>query len=187
MKQRFSFNVQPLIYIWPLNAERSSTLIAWTLLAGAGASRGVCVPFFFPSGQQVELSQQSKKRKMSAEDFTLYFKSHFKGKGWSKQRAEGVDELVFLFNYNLKNFQHIYENNVLIDMEVRGSPRILKTPPPLPVSQCQVTVPTERERSRVGVGERQLGAESLRGQHLRRHRGRAPGRLRPAGGGVVAS
>lgn len=58
---------------------------------------------------------------MSAEDFTLYFKSHFKGKGWSKQRAEGVDELVFLFNYNLKNFQHIYENNALIDMEVRGS------------------------------------------------------------------
>lgn len=78
------------------------------------------------------MSQQSKKRKMSAEDFTLYFKSHFKGKGWSKQRAEGVDELVFLFNYNLKNFQHIYENNVLIDMEVRGSPRILKTPPPSP-------------------------------------------------------
>lgn len=69
------------------------------------------------------MSQQSNKRKMSAEDFTLYFKSHFKGKGWSKQRAEGVDELVFLFNYNLKNFQHIYENNVLIDMEVRGSPR----------------------------------------------------------------
>lgn len=60
---------------------------------------------------------------MSTEDFTLYFKSHFKGKGWSKQKAEGVDELVFLFNYNLKNFQHIYENNALIDMEVRGSPR----------------------------------------------------------------
>lgn len=63
------------------------------------------------------------------EDFTLYFKRHFKDRGWSKQRAEGVDELVFLFNYNLKNFQHIYENNALIDMEVRGSARRTSHPP----------------------------------------------------------
>lgn len=57
----------------------------------------------------------------------------------------------------------------------------------LDVSQRQLTVPTEREGARGGVGERQLGAEPLRGQHLRRHRGRAAGRLRPAGGGMVAS
>lgn len=101
--------------------------MAWTLLTGPGENRRVSVPFFFffpppppASGQRVVLRQQTKKRNMSTEDFILYFKSHFKGKGWSKQRADGVDEMVFLFNYNLKNFQHIYENNALIDMEVRG-------------------------------------------------------------------
>lgn len=82
-----------------------------------------------PSGQHVVLRQRNKNRNMSTEDFTLHYKSHFKGKGWSKQRAEGVDELVFLFNYNLKNFQHIYENNALIDMEVRGLPGRTAHPP----------------------------------------------------------
>lgn len=56
--------------------------------------------------------------KMSAEDLTLDCKRHFKDKG-TRQKVEGVDELVLLFNYNLKNFQHIYDNNVLIDIEVR--------------------------------------------------------------------
>lgn len=88
---------------------------------------GLCS--IFSLEEQVVVCQQITKRKMSAEDFTLYFKSHFKGKGWSKHRAEGVDELVFLFNYNLKNFHHIYENNALIDMEVRGSPRRTTHPP----------------------------------------------------------
>lgn len=165
--------------------------MALTSLTGAwGQSKLACVPFPPPSpllGQRLVLRPQNKKRNMSTEDFTLYFKSHFKGKGWSKHRAEGVDELVFLFNYNLKSFQHIYENNALIDMEVRGSSRTTHPPniTPSPVSPCQATVPTEREGARGGAGERQRGAESFRGERLRRRRGRAAG-LRPAGG-VTAS
>lgn len=116
-------------------------------------------------------------------------KRHFKDKG-TRQKAEGVDELLRLFNYNLKNFQHIYDNNALIDMEVRPLIDRLSFHSTASVSKSLDVLDkcsTVWKRARGRVRQRELGAQSLRGQHLRRHWRRAPHRLRPAGGRLVAS